>query len=105
MNNELEKFKNLFQKSSLSDFVIVHHKGDCEWGICEVCANNIERIFDRNLAPVIPHHLRCDCYKLSIETIKVGQVSKMGINAPDFWLKAYGVLPDYYITKNEAITK
>ena len=32
----------------------------------------------------------------------MGTISKMGLNAPDVWLKAYGVLPDYYINKTVA---
>jgi len=31
-----------------------------------------------------------------------GSISNKGFRAPDVYLKAYGKLPDYYITKEEA---
>ncbi|MEG1985878.1 MAG: hypothetical protein RR033_01870 [Clostridia bacterium] len=34
--------------------------------------------------------------------MQAGTVSQLGENDPDFWLKHYGRLPDYYITKEEA---
>lgn len=35
----------------------------------------------------------------------MGTISNKGIQSPDVYLKAYGKLPDYYITKEEAKEK
>ena len=42
------------------------------------------------------------CYYEDIEQKPVGSISKLGDLAPDVYLKKYGRLPDYYITKEEA---
>ena len=48
------------------------------------------------------NHIKCHCFYTEVKTITIGSISKMGELAPDVYLKAYGKLPDYYITKEEA---
>ena len=49
-----------------------------------------------------PAHFECDCKYKDIEIKLAGSISNKGFRAPDVYLKAYGKLPDYYITKEEA---
>ncbi len=44
----------------------------------------------------------CDCKYTQVKEQLAGNISKKGITAPDVYLKAFGKLPDYYITKDEA---
>lgn len=37
-----------------------------------------------------------------MRTKQLGTISIKGLDSPDVWLKLYGRLPDYYITKDEA---
>lgn len=75
---------------------------------CLLCLANSNRIFDDNLQkPKVgdENHPNCHCYYRDVKKKRVGTISKLGFDGPDVWLKAYGTLPDYYITKWEAITK
>lgn len=40
-----------------------------------------------------------------MEAIVAGEATKDGNNGADWWLKNYGVLPDYYVTDEEAKNK
>lgn len=95
-----------------SEFIQYHHKvkdtkflASCR-NPCPDCVYNDLRIFanDGSQPPVgEKNHLHCHCYYSEVEQIPVGTISKMGELAPDVYLKKYGRLPDYYITKEEAM--
>ena len=73
---------------------------------CLKCMGNRFRIFEtRGYKPPVgrENHPNCHCYYREIKEMPAGSISKMGMNAPDVWLKAYGMLPDYYIDKKEAM--
>ena len=75
---------------------------------CADCIFNDKRIFrnDDDCPPVgNDNHPNCHCYYEVVETLNTGKISKMGEFAPDVYLKKYGKLPDYYITKQEAMVK
>ena len=50
-------------------------------------------------------HTRCDCYYAPVQQLLAGTISQKGALSPDIYLKQYGVLPDYYITKEVAINE
>ncbi|MBQ8444248.1 MAG: hypothetical protein IJX25_02735, partial [Clostridia bacterium] len=66
------------------------------------CEPNIWRIFPSNDLIDLPVHRNCDCYYKDLETMPLGTVSERK-PSPDIWLKLFGKLPDYYITKEEAM--
>lgn len=52
--------------------------------------------------PSPPLHPNCRCRILPMEAIVAGNTTKDGNNGADWWLKYLGILPDYYITEEEA---
>ena len=89
------------------------HKGICKTGPCNdkanpssdlCCAPFIWCVHASNKLHKLPKHPNCDCYYQDLEIKKAGTISKFQ-PAPDVWLKMFGKLPDYYITKEEAMTK
>lgn len=81
------------------------HRGLCKIP-CKNCGSYYFRIFDKSGAksPVGEEkHPHCDCYYSDVEKLLAGFISVKGKLSPDVYLKNYGRLPDYYITKEEAI--
>ena len=48
-----------------------------------------------------PYHIRCRCEKGEVWSVVAGNATKEGQNGADYWLKHYGVLPDYYISEDD----
>ena len=69
---------------------------------CVNCLSRQNKIYEVRTEPNIPEHDRCVCFLTALDSVGVGQATKQGINGADFYLKNYGRLPDYYITKEEA---
>ena len=72
---------------------------------CIDCIDEDKRIYENDgTQPPIEEekHPNCHCYYRDIETKPVGSISKKGDEAPDVYLKLFGHLPSYYITKDEA---
>lgn len=107
MRDKLLSYFNTNDKLD-SEFIQYHHEfGECVYP-CFDCLNNDLRIFanDGTQPPVgEENHIKCHCFYTEVKTITIGSISKMGELAPDVYLKAYGKLPDYYITKEEAEEK
>ncbi len=93
----------LNQKTLNANFLQYHHAGDCSKP-CADCPARNKRIYENENHIKLPARPHCDCYYTNVETKKTGTISST-IPAPDVWLKLYGKLPDYYITKKEAIEK
>ena len=75
---------------------------------CFTCEFNHLRIFANDKDK--PHigsnnHPLCECYYDDVEQKGVGSISNKGLKSPDIYLKAFGKLPNYYITKEEAKEK
>lgn len=73
---------------------------------CGECVDYNLRIFENdNYKPSVKdeNHPNCHCFYENVETKPVGSISKMGKFAPDVFLKEFGILPSYYITKLEAL--
>ena len=109
-----DKVLGIFNKELKSEFVQYHHisrKEDIEItcsNACNECLLNDLRIFKNdNKKPKVGfyNHKNCHCTYEEVEQKPVGSISKMGDLAPDVYLKRYGKLPDYYITKEEAKEK
>ena len=101
------KLKRMFsgeQLESGAQFLQWFHKNMTKTH-CFTCTSNHQRIFENTQdKPAIGkyNHLLCECYYKDVEQKSVGSISNKGILSPDVYLKAYGILPDYYITKEEA---
>lgn len=75
---------------------------------CYDCQSNHLRIFanDESKPPIGRYnHPSCECFYDDVEQKSVGSISNKGLQAPDVYIKAFGKLPDYYITKKEAERK
>ncbi len=81
-------------------FLQYQHRGSCI-NPCKDCPARNKRIYENGNEVKLPAHPHCDCYYTNVETKAVGTISTRQ-PAPDVWLKAFGELPDYYITKEEA---
>lgn len=86
------------------------HRAKCKTGPCGnkedfsndlCCAPFIGCVHASDMLHKLPKHPNCDCYYEAVEQKPIGSISKRQ-PAPDVWLKAYGTLPDYYITKDKA---
>ena len=73
------------------------HCFDCQFNHLRIFANDESK-------PLIGryNHPFCECFYDDVEQKSVGSISNKGLQAPDVYLKAFGKLPDYYITKEEA---
>ena len=109
-NNE-KVFNKVAQ--NLEEYFVVYkqylHRGLCKTGPCQdankvedlCCAPFIHCIHASNNLHKLPKHPNCDCYYQDLETKQLGTISERK-PSPDLWLKMFGKLPDYYITKEEA---
>jgi len=94
----LDKF--LKEKSLTAEFLQYHHNSTCALP-CRDCPERDKRIFKNGEHVRLPVHPNCDCFYTNVETKPLGSISQRQ-PSPDVWLKNYGKLPDYYITKEEA---
>ena len=70
---------------------------------CEICYDRNNKIYESYYdEPELPEHENCKCYLEWLKSLGVGKATELGITGADFYLKYYGYLPDYYITKQEA---
>ena len=107
IQGKLKKIFSVNKNKSNAPFVQWIHKNMTKTH-CYTCTSNHQRIFENNDdKPKIgaDNHPFCECYYADVEQKSVGSISSKGILAPDVYLKAYGKLPDYYITKEEAKEK
>ncbi len=70
---------------------------------CATCYDRNNKIYEAYYnEPKLPEHDNCKCYLEWLKSLGVGKATELGINGADFYLKYYGRLPEYYITKQEA---
>lgn len=86
-----------------AEYLQYHHRSLCKIP-CQDCPERNKRIYKNGSHVRLPAHIRCDCYYTNVGTKAIGTISQRQ-PAPDVWLKTYGKLPDYYITKEEAQEK
>lgn len=70
---------------------------------CDFCfsKNGVIVSINENIKP--PVHPNCHCELDSFIAVKAGNATKDGQNGADYWLKHYGRLPDYYVSRQEYI--
>jgi len=105
LDNIKDKVKQIFNlNKSDADFLQYIHIGSCK-NPCVDCPKRNLKIYKNSEEVFLPAHFGCDCKYKDIETKSAGSISNKGLQAPDVYLKAFGKLPDYYITKEEAMQK
>ena len=74
---------------------------------CYECATRHGKIFliDEKVIPEPPIHENCRCWIEIMNTIKAGTATINGNNGADLTLMLKNDFPDYYILKEEALTK
>ena len=50
---------------------------------------------------IIPVHPNCTCETVELPSIRAGGATYDGENGADYWLKHYGKLPNYYVSREE----
>ena len=70
---------------------------------CQDCRKKHGKIYNFDTERYQPEHERCRCSIIPMRTKKVGTATDWGFDGADAWLMYEGRLPDYYITKDEAI--
>lgn len=91
----------LFPHGKKRKFLQYRHTGKCKVP-CNSCGDYYFRIFEKGTEIKVPRHENCDCYYKDVQEMLAGTVSKKGKEGPDYYLKYFGRLPSYYITKKEA---
>lgn len=71
---------------------------------CKPCAGNHGKIFpmEENEQAHIPMHFYCKCRIEPMRTIEAGNATYSGMFGADVFLKRFGVLPEQYISKDDA---
>lgn len=72
--------------------------------MCEDCRKKHGKIYEINqkVVPPPPLHPHCRCEIVRLRAILAGNATESGTMGADWWLKYYGKLPDYYISREEA---
>ena len=78
-----------------------HWKTICDIKTCEQCKGEHGKIYAMNDQPnpEPPLHPNCRCVVEAMDAVAVGLATKDGDKGVDWWLRNYGILPDYYISK------
>lgn len=71
---------------------------------CLNCRRNNGKIYniDEIVYPEPPLHQNCRCVIEKLKVLLAGTATNNGIHGADWYLKIYGKLPNYYITKKRA---
>ena len=71
---------------------------------CKYCRDTHGKVFgiDEVIYDEPPVHQRCRCTLERLKAIAAGFATRNGENGADYWLKWHQVLPNYYLTKEEA---
>lgn len=71
---------------------------------CLDCVSRNGQIYeiDKVVIPSPPLHLYCRCEIKNMEAISAGGATKDGVNGADFWIKYHNILPEYYVTEEDA---
>lgn len=71
---------------------------------CLECKSRHGKVYlkKEEVIPYPPLHNRCRCSIKPIRALDSGSATNKGDNGADWWIKNFGRLPDYYISKAEA---
>jgi hypothetical protein len=80
-------------------------KASLDLKTCLSCRDMNGKIYEIGEAidPEPPLHPNCRCKIERLKALLAGTATKKGVLGADWWLKTYGKLPDYYITKQDAV--
>ena len=72
---------------------------------CQQCHDLHGQVYGINDVPdtLPPLHPNCRCTIESMKAVVAGTGTNEGLNGADWWIKNYGRLPDYYISRDELI--
>ncbi len=70
---------------------------------CHYCFSQNDVVLPINEVADIPAHPNCNCELSTYMAIVAGNATYDGENGADYWLKHYGVLPNYYVSREEYI--
>ena len=72
---------------------------------CLTCEGNHGKIYEKYETPnpKPPAHFNCRCTIEALKALLAGTATNNGRNGADWYLKYFSKLPDYYITKEDAI--
>ena len=70
---------------------------------CQDCRKKHSKIYGFSEKRYQPEHERCRCSIIPMRTKAVGTATDRGFDGADAWLLYGNRLPDYYVTKEEAI--
>ena len=70
---------------------------------CEKMHGKIYGIDEVVISPEEQMHHRCRCKIVKMQALLAGNATKKGVDGADWYLKYYGILPDYYISYEDAI--
>ncbi len=71
---------------------------------CLTCRRNNGKIYNivEVVSPSPPLHQNCRCIIDKLKVLLAGTATNKGMQGADWYLKSYGKLPSYYITKENA---
>ncbi len=69
---------------------------------CKKMHGKIYGIDEVVISPEEQMHHRCRCKIVRMQAILAGNATKKGVDGADWYLKYYGILPDYYISYKDA---
>lgn len=83
-----------------------HWKATLDLKTCEDCRSKHGTIYAMSESPnpEPPLHMFCRCMIEPMRAVKAGEGSYEKDNGADWWLWHKGVLPNYYLSKNDLIT-
>lgn len=76
-----------------------HWRAGLDLKTCEECRSQHGKVYtmDEVPNPAPPLHPNCRCTVEAMQAVEAGKASKEGENGADWWIKTWGILPDYYI--------
>lgn len=81
-----------------------HHLASLDIRTCQECRNLHGKIYgiDDWVIQKPPLHVFCRCRLAEMETIRAGTATMDGTDGADWWVQYRGVLPEWYVSKEEA---
>ncbi len=75
--------------------------------ICKQCKENHGKIYEisEKITPSPPLHPNCRCTIQRLKSLFAGEATNKGTDGADWHLKYNGKLPNYYISKTEALKR
>ncbi len=108
----INKVSKIIKTNEITYKQYLHYKV-CNTGPCgdnddytndTCCAPHIWHVHASDKLHSLPKHPHCDCYYVDLKVLTSEEVAHSEPN-PIVWLKMFGKLPDYYITKEIAETE